>query len=515
MSCSCYFTNVRLHRFSIPFRFRLRNSNSDFNSTQSYLLIEHQELLILPFCITSCERVYVSEDAEDDTTSPLLLFTVDENKSPNRPSCPGFFNKIAETFSEAKALIDDEISVLLECIIKEVRKYECRKMANTIEYLLPFFVLDPPDPQSILEMILSALRTLLLMLIEFLLIWKLMNGTSFLQSKNAMQQELLEQPLDLSAIPSQIDCYWQHPMQFNIIIPSRVDCCIAPFPFASMSPRCICELKLKVISAPPNDGDEGFEILPLRKGYNSSDRSKRDTSICLQVLRRAFARRRLHTASDINNKRRKQGSLFLRKRESVIYNRETALSPVQEQVEEDDLVLAVFKRLPNGKRRRLNLQEQEGFQDRVLPVVQSLSNGKRRRLNEEPVRVLPVMEQEELEATRVDEYEESFDSDDSIQEVVEALDDGGRIVESSSVDAGAGSLVQGLEFFVDNEGKQRRRSTRNKSQSDCSESAGHAATSIEQGCLELVDCSLVQGLEEFIDDKGRKRRRSTRKRSKV
>ena len=167
--------------------------------------------MILPFCITSCERVYVSEDAEDDTTSPLLLFTVDENKSPNRPSCPGFFNKIAETFSEAKALIDDEISVLLECIIKEVRKYECRKMANTIEYLLPFFVLDPPAPQSILEMILSALRTLLPMLIEFLLLWKLMNGSSFLQSKNAMQQEL-EQPLDLSMVtPSQIDYYVQLP----------------------------------------------------------------------------------------------------------------------------------------------------------------------------------------------------------------------------------------------------------------------------------------------------------------
>ena len=395
-----------------------------------------------------------------------------------------------------------------------------QKDGEFFEYLLPFFVLDPPDPQSILEMILSALRTLLLMLIEFLLIWKLMNGTSFLQSKNAMQQELLEQPLDLSAIPSQIDCYWQHPMQFNIIIPSRVDCCIAPFPFASMSPRCICELKLKVISAPPNDGDEGFEILPLRKGYNSSDRSKRDTSICLQVLRRAFARRRLHTASDINNKRRKQGSLFLRKRESVIYNRETALSPVQEQVEEDDLVLAVFKRLPNGKRRRLNLQEQEGFQDlfeyqetcdnsvqdvkddRISPVVQCLANGKRRRLNKE--------EEEELEVCL--ECEETFDN--SVEDEEEALDDGGGIVESSSVDTGAGSLVQGLEFFVDNEGKQRRRSTRNKSQSDCSES-GHAATSIGQGCLELVDCSLVQGLEEFIDDKGRQRRRSTRKRSKV
>ena len=348
-----------------------------------------------------------------------------------------------------------------------------QKDGEFFEYLLPFFVLDPPDPQSILEMILSAVRTLLPMLIEFLLVWKLMNGRSFLQSKNAMEQEL-EQPLDLSAIPSQIDCYWQHPMRFNIIIPSRVDCCFAPFPFASMSPRCICELKLKVISAPPNDGDEGFEILPLRKGYNSSDRSKRDTSICLQVLRRAFARRRLHTASDINNKRRKQGSLFLRKRESVIYNRETALSPVQEQVEEDDLVLAVFKRLPNGKRRRLNLQEQEGFQDRVLlPLVQSLSNGKRRRLNEEPVRVLPVME-EELEATRVDEYEESFDSEDPIQEVVEDIlqnvVDGGS-VESSSANTSSASVEEtadqkipaqcyGSGFRIDDQGRPRRFSCR-------------------------------------------------------
>ena len=311
-----------------------------------------------------------------------------------------------------------------------------QKDGEFFEYLLPFFVLDPPDPQSILEMILSAVRTLLPMLIEFLLVWKLMNGRSFLQSKNAMEQEL-EQPLDLSAIPSQIDCYWQHPMRFNIIIPSRVDCCNAPFPFASMSPRCICELKLKVISAPPNDGDEGFEILPLRKGYNSSDRSKRDTSICLQVLRRAFARRRLHTASDINNKRRKQGSLFLRKRESVIYNRETALSPVQEQVEEDDLVLAVFKRLPNGKRRRLNLEE-------------------------------------ELEATRVDEYEESFDSDDSIQEVVEDIlqnvVDGGS-VESSSANTSSASVEEtadqkipaqcyGSGFRIDDQGRPRRFSCR-------------------------------------------------------
>ncbi len=131
-----------------------------------------------------------------------------------------------------------------------------------------------------------------------------------------------------------------------------------------------------------------------------------------------------------------------------------------------------------------------------------LANGKRRRLNKE--------EEEELEVCL--ECEETFDN--SVEDEEEALDDGGGIVESSSVDTGAGSLVQGLEFFVDNEGKQRRRSTRNKSQSDCSES-GHAATSIGQGCLELVDCSLVQGLEEFIDDKGRNRRRSTRKRSKV
>ena len=146
------------------------------NSTQlnhPFSSIKYQELLILPFYITSCERVYVNEDEEDDATSPLLLFMVDENKSPSRPSSPGFFNKIAETFSEAKALIDDEISVLLEhsmeflhdaqeaiirsaplwtmmkmtdieCRIEEVRKYECRKMANFLNTSYHFSCLIHP-----------------------------------------------------------------------------------------------------------------------------------------------------------------------------------------------------------------------------------------------------------------------------------------------------------------------------------------------------------------------------------
>ena len=113
------------------------------------------------------------------------------------------------------------------------------------------------------------------------------------------------------------------------------------------------------------------------------------------------------------------------------------------------------------------------MQYRVFPVVQSLSNGKRRRLNEEPVRVLPVME-EELEATRVDEYEESFDSEDPIQEVVEDIlqnvVDGGS-VESSSANTSSASVEEtadqkipaqcyGSGFRIDDQGRLRRFSCR-------------------------------------------------------
>ena len=132
-----FFTNVRLPPFQFQFQFRSNsNSNSDFNSTQSYLLIEHQELLILPFHITSSMRVYVTENEEDDASntssvppSPLILFKVDDKKPPNRPLRRDFNQKIASKLSEAKALMTD-----LECRIKrEVRRYASRwKIQNTI-----------------------------------------------------------------------------------------------------------------------------------------------------------------------------------------------------------------------------------------------------------------------------------------------------------------------------------------------------------------------------------------------
>jgi len=112
--------------------------------------------------------------------------------------------------------------------------------------------------------------------------------------------------------------------------------------------------------------------------------------------------------------------------------------------------------------------------DRVFPVVQSLSNGKRRRLNEEPVRVLPVVE-EEFEAVLV-EYEETFDSEDPIQEVDEdilqnVVDGGGGSVESSSADTSSASVEEtadqeipaqsyGSGFWIDDQGRPRRFSCR-------------------------------------------------------
>ena len=113
-----FFTNVRLPPFQFQFQFRSNsNSNSDFKSTQSYLLIEHQELLILPFHITSSMRVYVTEDEEDDasntssvTPSRPLILLVDDKKPPNRPLRRDFNQKIASKLSDAKALM-----TVLEC----------------------------------------------------------------------------------------------------------------------------------------------------------------------------------------------------------------------------------------------------------------------------------------------------------------------------------------------------------------------------------------------------------------
>jgi hypothetical protein len=222
-------------------------------------------------------------------------------------------------------------------------------------------------------MILSLMRTLLPMFIEFLFLWKLMDTdvSNFLRQptrKNAIMQEMLEEPLDLSMIPpSQVDHNW-HPK---------------------------------------------------------------------------------------------------------------ALFPVRDEVE-DDRALPVVQRLPTGKRRRLNVQSagisfnREAEDDRVFPVVQSLSNGKRRRLNEEPVRGLPVVE-EEFEAVLV-EYEETFDSEDPIQEVDEdilqnVVDGGGGSVESSSADTSSASVEEtadqeipaqsyGSGFWIDDQGRPRRFSCR-------------------------------------------------------
>ena len=155
-----------------------------------------------------------------------------------------------------------------------------------------------------------------------------------------------------------------------------------------------------------------------------------------------------------------------------------ALFPVRDEVEDDPSVLPVVQRLPTGKRRRLNVQSagisfnREAEDDRVFPVVQSLSNGKRRRLNEEPVRVLPVVE-EEFEAVLV-EYEETFDSEDPIQEVVEDILQNvveGGSVESSSADTSSASVEEtadqeipaqsyGSGFWIDDQGRPRRFSCR-------------------------------------------------------
>ena len=155
-----------------------------------------------------------------------------------------------------------------------------------------------------------------------------------------------------------------------------------------------------------------------------------------------------------------------------------ALFPVRDEVEDDPSVLPVVQRLPTGKRRRLNVQSagisfnREAEDDRVFPVVQRLPTGKRRRLNEEPMRVLHVVE-EELDAFLV-EYEETFDSSEVVEDILQNVVEGGS-VESSSADTSSASVEEtadqkipaqtyGSGFRIDDQGRLRRFSCRFREQ---------------------------------------------------
>ena len=108
----------------------------------------------------------------------------------------------------------------------------------------------------------------------------------------------------------------------------------------------------------------------------------------------------------------------------------------------------------------------------VLPVVQRLPTGKRRRLNEEPMRVLHVVE-EELDAFLV-EYEETFNSSEVVEDILQNVVEGGS-VESSSADTSSASVEEtadqkipaqtyGSGFRIDDQGRLRRFSCRFREQ---------------------------------------------------
>jgi hypothetical protein len=344
------------------------SDSSNSNSTQHnhpFSSIKYQELLILPFYITSCERVYVNEDEEAIIQSaPLWTMMKMTDK---------------------------------ECRMKEVRRYECRnKMANIIENFLPFFVLVPPHPQSFLEMILSALRTLLPMLIEFLLLWKLMNGSSFLQSKNAMQQEL-EQPLDLSMVtPSQIDYYVQ-------------------------LPKALYHVRRLVAD------DEEFEVLlQCEEAIDNSDDSEDfvvEDRVAPVIQRMADGKRRR-----LNEKMFEEQEEF----DFVV----------------EDRVAPVIQRMADGKRRRLNekmFEEQEEF-EALLQCEEAIDNSD----DSEDFVVENIVQEV------VAEEEEAFDG--GILESSSADASSGSVEETADQEIPAQTYGSG--FWIDDQGRPRRFSCR-------------------------------------------------------
>jgi len=131
---------------------------------------------------------------------------------------------------------------------------------------------------AILEIILSALRKFIPMMI-WILVFLLKHGYGrSLPPKKKVYQELIGQPLNINMIPAHVDFYLEHPMKIMTMIPAQVDCYVAPFAFARIPPRRLSKLKLKIVPV-FNERDVGFEIIPLRKGRNSSDRHIREKQV--------------------------------------------------------------------------------------------------------------------------------------------------------------------------------------------------------------------------------------------
>ena len=185
---------------------------------------------------------------------------------------------------------------------------------------------------------------------------------------------------------------WMHHSKFGYTIPCRVkyrkvEASVETLPFWRLTTHDLRTLRPRVALASGND--EGFEILLLRQGCDSSDRYAIDSSIKDQALRRSFVRRKRILRIEIIQNMHRHGQRHVHQRDAVTFK--TALSPVQEVGDEilrcgrPDDIGVVFC---SGVTTKASITE---YLVKVASVVQQLSLEKKRCLDTQYVEAAALL----------------------------------------------------------------------------------------------------------------------------
>jgi len=129
---------------------------------------------------------------------------------------------------------------------------------------------------------------------------------------------------------------------------------IETWPFWMLSACHLNTLTIQV--APASCQDEGFEILLLRRGSDSSDGSYVQLPIENQVLRRCFVRAKNRTRYETEMKKHRIGFLHVRNRKAVVFSN-PVLSSVAEVEVEIEYVGRDELRAPRKNKAKANIPE--------------------------------------------------------------------------------------------------------------------------------------------------------------
>ena len=181
---------------------------------------------------------------------------------------------------------------------------------------------------------------------------------------------------------------------------------VETWPFWMLSTWHLPTLKIQV--APASCQEEGFEIIFLRLGADSSEGSYVELPIINQVLRRGFLRSKKLTRFEIQMKRHRIGSLHVRNRKAVVFI--NPLSSVAEVEDEIEHIASGNKQRVHAPRKKANtiIAEERMFPEPLRLVFNPVGDvpcAPRKKANKssctlpEPCILFPCPEEEPVQST--------------------------------------------------------------------------------------------------------------------